>query len=331
MDQELTSLNPAPWVSSVWKRVFWCFQAAVTCALVLVLCRMCQWDRLATVWSSGDPRLWVIGVVLLNLSLLAGAFALLVLVRIGGQGFRWPRFVLDYAHVQSLCQVTPGQIGEALLPFMHGSAAVPSGAIAAGLLLQRMVAVLIVSVTAVCFASSWTGLGNVIAYVVAGIIGCTTIAYLISHDGARAAFNRVIGRRCGPILSGFYCSWLQMVREDRMRRLLPHVSLMIFRFAATVLSSYFVFLSFEIAVPIFELTGILAIATLATVVPISLNGLGIVEAVIVLALRPYGLRSEEILSACVTGRGLSLLVLLGWSLLFWMVRWSEHRTGRPRG
>ena len=303
----------------------------MTVTLAIMLCRICQWDRMASVWTSGDPRFWLIAAGFTNLSLLAGGLALLVLIRPDGRKFSGIRFLLDYAHVQSLCQVTPGQIGELMLPYMHGSATIPPGTIAAGLLLQRIVAVLIVAVTAVCFASSWLTPGYIIAQIGVVILGCIAMTALIGHVGARARFNAIVGQRYGPILKGFYGSWLEMTRENRMRRMLPHVSLMAFRFAMSVLGSYVIFLSLGVSVPLAPLTGILAIATLATAIPISLNGLGIVESVTVLSLRHYGPEAEEILSACVLGRSLIMLVLLSWSFLFWIVRWNEQRASQAAG
>jgi uncharacterized protein (TIRG00374 family) len=331
MNQDLTLINPVTSAQSVWKRAFWWIQVLVTCALVFALCQMCRWDRMANVWTSGDPRLWLVSVIFLNLCLLAGGVALLVLIRPNGRKFSGIRFLLDYAHVQFLCQVTPGQIGELMLPYMHGSATIPPGTTAAGLLLQRIVAMLIVAVTAVCFASSRISSEYVIAQSGFVILGCIAMTSLISHGGARARFNAIVGHRYGPILNGFYGSWLEMTRENRMRRMLPHVSLMALRFAMSVLGSYFIFLSLGVSVPLAALTGVLAIATLATAIPISLNGLGIVESVTVLSLRHYGPEAEEILSACVLGRGLMMLVLLSWSFLFWIVRWNEQRASQAAG
>ena len=329
VNQKLTSIDSATPVHSFWKRAFWWFQAIVTCALVVALFRMCQWDRVASVWNSGDPRLWLVCVVFLNLNLLAGALALLMLIRGEGNKFSWPRFLLDYAHVQSLSQLTPGQMGEAMLPYLRGGATIPPGTIAAGLLLQRIVAMLIVAVTAVCFASSWISPSYVVAQIGVVVLGCIGITYLIHHDGARARFNATFGRRFGPILTGFYGSWMEMTQEKRLHRLLPHVLLMSFRFATLVLANYVVYLSFGISIPLTALAGIIAVTTLATVVPISLNGLGIVEAVMVLSLRQYGLSSEEVLSVCVMGRSLWMLTFLNWSLIFWMVGWSEYRSRQP--
>ena len=220
------------------------------------------------------------------------------------------------------------EIGEAMLPFMHSSATVPPGTIAAGLLLQRIVAVLIVSVIAVSFASAWMTPGYIATQVGVVLLCCIAIAYLIGHDGARARFNTVVGRRYGPILNGFYASWVEMLQEKRFRRLLPHVLLMLFRFATVVLSYYVVYLSFGISIPFLALTGILAISTLATIVPISLNGLGIVEAILVMSLRRYAVDPAEVLSVCLMGRSLWMLVLLSWSMLFWMVRWCEPRASQ---
>jgi uncharacterized protein (TIRG00374 family) len=329
MNQDLTLINPVTSAQSAWKRAFWWIQVLVTCALVFALCQICRWDRMANVWSSGDPRLWLACVVLLNLNLLAGGLALLMLIRGEGKKFSWPRFLLDYAHVQSLSQLTPGQMGEAMLPYLRGGATVPPGTIAAGLLLQRIVAMLIVSISALSFAASWIKPVYFVAQIGVVVLGSIAITYLIGHSGARARFNAIVGRRYGPVLNGFYDSWVQMLQEKKLHRLLPHVLLMIFRFATMVVANYVVYLSFGISIPLPDLTGIIAVATLATVVPISLNGLGIIEAVMVLSLRQHGLSSEEVLSVCVMGRSLSMLTFLNWSLIFWMVGWSEYRSRQP--
>ena len=329
MSPELTSINDLSRVRSVWKRVFWGGQAVVTGALVVALYRMCDWNHLSAIWTSGDPRLWLVYVVFLNLSLLAGGLALLVLIRGDGKKLPAARFLLDYAHVQSLSQITPGQMGEALLPYMHSSATIPPGTIAAGLLLQRIVAVLIVSVIAVSFASAWMTPSYIATQVGAVGLCCIAIASLIGHEGARARFNAFVGRRYGPILSGFFGSWVKMLQEKRLRRLLPHVFLMVFRFAAMVMANYVMFLSFGISIPVFVLTGTIAVAVLATIIPISFGGLGIVEGVMVLSLGHAGVSSEEVLSVCVMGRCLSIFSLLNWSFLFWVVGWSEFRSNQP--
>lgn len=331
MSQKLTSIHHGSPVRSVWKRRFCWFQAVVTVTLVIVLCRICQWDRMASVWTSGDPRLWLVCIIFLNLSLLAGGLALLVLIRGEGREFSWLRFLLDYAHVQSLSQLTPGQLGEAMLPYLRGGATVPPGTIAAGLVLQRIVAMLIVSVTAVWFASSWIRPGYFIAQIGVVVAGCIAVAYLIGHDGARARFNAVVGRRYGAVLDGFYHSWVRMLQEKRLRRLLPHVLLMIFRFATMVVAGYVVYLSFGISIPLPALTGIIAATTLATVVPISFNGLGIVEGIMVLSLHRYGVSSEEVLLVSVVGRSLGMLNFLSWSVLFWIVGWGENRSSLRAG
>ena len=298
----------------------------MTCGLIVLLCYMCRWDRLAMVWSVGDRGLWLVTIVLLNLSLLAGALALYLLVRDGNSEILWTHFVLDYAHVQAICQVTPGQLGEALLPYMNRSTTAQPGTIVAGLVMQRIVAVLVVSLAAVVFCSSWMRPDALIAFTGGGVLFCVVVACLIGHTGIRAAANHFIGKRCGPVLNGFYSAWQKIVHENRTRRLLPHALLMILRYGATVTASYVVFRSFDISVPYFALTGVLAVATLATLIPISLSGLGVVEAVTVLSLRSYGVNSEEILAACLVGRGLTLIVLLNWSLVFWTVRWTSHRS-----
>ena len=329
MSQELTSINDLSRVPSVWKPVFWWVQAVVTGALVVVLYRMCDWNHLSAIWTSGDPRLWLVCVVFLNLSLLAGGLALLVLIRGDGKKLPAARFLLDYAHVQSLSQITPGQMGEALLPYMHSSATIPPGTIAAGLLLQRMVAMLIVAINAVCFGSSWMTTGHVAAPIGLMVLGFITITSLIGHEGARARFNAVVGRRYGPILNGFFGSWVKMLQEKRLRCLLPHVFLMVCRFAAMVMANYVMFLSFGISIPVFVLTGTIAVTVLATIIPISFGGLGIVEGVMVLSLEHAGISSEEVLSVCMMGRCLSIFSLLNWSFLFWVVGWSEFRSNQP--
>lgn len=303
----------------------------MTCALVLTLWRMCQWDHLATIWTSSDPRLWLVCVLLLNLGLLAGGLALLVLIRGDGNELSGPRFLLNYAHVQSLSQLTPGQIGEAMLPYMHASGNVSPGTIAAGLLLQRIVAMFLVAVTAVCLAPSWISTGYIAAQIGGVIFGCIAIAYLIGHEGARARFNTIVGGRYGPILSGFYGSWMQMLRNNRWHRLLPHVCFMIFRFVFVVLTYFVVYISFGISIPLPALTGITAVTILATIVPISLNGLGVTEAIMMLSLQPHGISAEEVFSACVMGRSLWMLVLFSWSCLYWIIGWGDCRRSQSVG
>jgi uncharacterized membrane protein YbhN (UPF0104 family) len=92
-----------------------------------------------------------------------------------------------------------------------------------------------------------------------------------------------------------------------------------------VASGYSIFQAFGVVVPFWDLAALMACTTLAVLIPISFNGLGVTEGIFVAALAAYGNGTEQVLTACLAGRLLSLVTLLAGSAAFWFLRWQDRQ------
>lgn len=285
-------------------------QLLLTACLLWLLLRHVTWDDLVQMRDRVAPGFIGVAALLTIATGLCGAVSLLVLFDLHGSARQRLQFAFDYLYVQALCQLTPAQMGEAALPYVASRGRYQPGEIAAALLVQRFAALLIVVVAALLGAGRWASAGTLWAVAGTVLLGCVLLALLISHAGVRGWINAQVGRRFGPILAGFYDAWRAMVRE-RPARLMLHLALMVLRFGLSVAGGYAMFQAFAIQVPFGELMALTALAILAGLAPVTINGVGVTEGVFVLALSGYGHGAEVVVASCLAGRVMTALVMAG--------------------
>ena len=297
-------------------------QLLVTLALFTLLLRSTTWEKAVQMWQQFDAGYLAAAIGFITISTTMGAIALLVLFELKGHPAWWARFTVDYFYVQALCLLTPAQAAEAALPYIAGRERFAPGEIAACLLIQRMIALGIIVLVAVAGAGRWAT--PALLWGAAGLVllACLTAIAIIGTASVRTRLNEFVTRHFGSILFGFYDTWTSVFR-DRQGRLLTHVLLMICRFFIGVGSIYATLMAFDVTVPFWEMSALAALATLSVLVPISINGLGVVEGIFVIGLADYGYGTEQVLAACLAGRVLSILTLLVWSALYFFLRWRD--------
>lgn len=284
------------------------FQLAVTAAILWLLLRHVTWDDLVQMRDRIAPGYLGVAALLTLVTGFSGAAALLVLFDMGGRARQRLLFAFDYLYVQALCQLTPAQMGEAALPYVASRGRFKPGEIAAALVVQRFAALLIVVIAALLGAGRWAPSSYLWGIAGAVLLVCVALGLLIAHAGVRGWINQQVGRRFGPILAGFYDAWRAMLR-DRPARLGLHLGLMVLRFGLSVAGSYALFQAFDIQVPFAELLALSALAVLASLAPVTINGVGITEGVFVLALSGYGYAPEVVVASCLAGRVMTALVM----------------------
>jgi len=306
-------------------RLWRVLQVLVTLALLAMLLRTFSWEKVVEMWRHLDGGYLAASVALIAGATASGAVALLVLFELKGHAAWWARFTVDYFHVQAICQLTPAQAGEVALPYVSGRGRFAPGEIAASLVIQRMTSLGIIALAAVFGAGRWADpvmLWGATAFV---LFSCLVAIAMIRNADIRGWFNEFVDRHFGSILYGFYDT-LTSIFRDRRGRLLTHVVLMLGRFMVAVASSYTLLVAFGVAVPFWDLAGLSALATLAALVPISINGLGVTEGIFVVGLANYGYGTEQVLAACLAGRVLGILTLLLGSAAYWFLRWEDGRS-----
>jgi uncharacterized membrane protein YbhN (UPF0104 family) len=295
----------------------------VAVALLALLLRSSSLEKFIDLWNHFNTVYLATGMALIVATITCGSIALLLLFELNGRTALWARFTVDYFHVQALCQLTPAQAGEMALPYIAGRGRFAPGEIAASLVIQRMVSLGIVVVVALAGAGRWTqtwilwGGGGLV------LLSCLAGIGMIRNGTIRTWLNNFVNRRFGPILFGFYDTWTGIFRERR-GRLLLHVILMICRFVIAVGAGFFIFRSVGVVVPFWDYAALTAWTTLALLIPISVNGVGVTEGIFVAALSAYGNGTEQVLAASLAGRTLSILILLAGSAAYWFLRRREH-------
>jgi uncharacterized protein (TIRG00374 family) len=295
----------------------------VTVALLGLLLRSCSWEKAVDMWLHFDAGYLAASVLLMTASVAGGAIALLILFELKGRLAWWGRFTVDYFYVQALCQLTPAQAGEVVLPYVSGRGRFAPGEIAASLVIQRMVSLGIIVLVAVIGAGRWAERSFLWSAAALVLLSCLAAIAIIRNYTARSWLSELVNRRFGPVLYGFYDTWTSVLR-DRRGRLLSHIILMMGRFALTVASSYAVLMAFGVAAPFWELAALSALATLAVLVPISINGIGVTEGIFVAGLADDGYGTEPVLAACLAGRVMVIFTFLAWSGAYWFLRWRER-------
>lgn len=303
-------------------RLFRIFQVLVALALLTLLLRTTTWDKAVEIWRQFDAGYLVATLALITASTAVGAIALLVLFELRGHFAWWARFTVDYFYVQALCLLTPAQAGEVALPYVSGRGRFAPGEIAAALVIQRITALGIIVFVAVLGAGRWAKPSLLWIAAAFVLLSCLAAIAMIRNTSVRGWLNAFVDQRFGSVLFGFYDTWTSVFR-DRRGRLVTHVVLMIFRFFVGVASTYAALMAFDVAVPFWDLAALVALATLAVLVPISINGLGVVEGIFVAGLADFGYGTGQVLAACLAGRALSIFTFLLWSALYWFLRWRD--------
>jgi uncharacterized membrane protein YbhN (UPF0104 family) len=158
----------------------------------------------------------------------------------------------------------------------------------------------------------WTALG-------AALLAPAALVAMVQSVRVRRWLGGLVARVLGQPLYGFYASW-KLLCGERRSRLGAHVVLMAARLLISVGFTYCILLSFGVSIPILPWTGIVCAAVLTTCIPISIWGIGTVEAVVVFGLGQFGVGSDFGLSTCLVWRALHIGVLMAWLGLYALVR-----------
>lgn len=304
---------------AAWRGWAWLWRLGVGAAILAALVAVCEPAEMARAWRRADARLWLACLVPLHAAVGAGAAALVVLLPRSGRGVRRGAFLAEYVEAQALSLLTPAQAGEAVLVLRSRALGLLPGEVAAALLVQRLTALSVIAgvlivLPAVCLPASAGAALSAAAVLVAAAVVVLAVGARLRHWA-----SQWVGRRFGPVLDGFVVSLAAIARAGRWR-LAMHAGLMTVRYFATVAASWLLFASFGVRVPFMVLAIVLAVVNIAGLVPITMNGLGVTEAIGVATLGQLGHAEADVLTACLVGRAIHLGMMLAWLPAAWWMR-----------
>ena len=291
---------------SAWKRLLPAVRVAFGVALVFGLALFLDWRAILQAMATAEPIWWLGSAVIYVGHLGLGYWALIVLLPKVGRRERL-RGMLTYGAVQAAALFTPARAAEAALPFALCSKQVTAGQVAAGLVLQRLVGLLVLFTLAVMAGSRLLGeVGWAVAGVAVVAIVATATATIACRP-VRSWVGGIVETRFHVTLPGFHKHYSAILNEGK-RRLAVHSIIMLLRAILNAAASYLVLLSFGVYIPFFFWVGVVAAAALAGLVPITPSGLGVSEGLVVFGLAAHGYQPEPILSTCLVSRAICVLV-----------------------
>ena len=215
-----------------------------------------------------------------------------------------------YSWIQAFSGFTPGRAGDLLIPVALKTDGLESVRLLAVTVVQRITNlwVILFSAAIAFFVNlrDWRSLLVVAAVCIGGCCVAPMVAIVSKALPRRWKGLHDAGQR------------LQLaIRATRRSVAVSHVLLVMLRFAANCAVGYVTIRALNVAVPVSSYLEAFTLAAFVTLVPVSLSGIGISEAVMWKMLAGYGCTVEVILAGGLVSRGLLVVVPLVISGVVW--------------
>lgn len=224
---------------------------------------------------------------------------------------RWFKY---YIYTVSASQVLPGKIGDFILVYFLKKEGAKTGASAALIILDKMIVLLVALLLAAIGIKLWIIESTVYWGIMAAVVILMAGLFVISPFGI-TLIKKVMGKYSSKF-PGFSLTIKQMVLQHSPRMALNFV-VIAFRFFVIALYYYSILRALGISAPILLMVPLFAITTIASLVPLTPNGLGVRESVGLLLFNKIGVGSDIAISLYLIDISLNyLLAALG--LYFFM-------------
>ncbi|HEX7063148.1 MAG TPA: lysylphosphatidylglycerol synthase transmembrane domain-containing protein [Woeseiaceae bacterium] len=289
---------------------------AVACVLLALLALGVDWDTLPKDLALLDGRLASLALAAIGCQMIVNAWKWSHSLRLHDLRFAWPYLFRSSCFAYFFNNFLPSGIGgDVYRVYRTMSPGVERSRPVSAVLLERAVgfaAMLAIGAIGALFLAGTSELARLYLFGVSGIavvlLGVTMLWSIADFDGLRRRLARV--------------AWLEPVRAN-LRRVGRHrlewIALAVACCAFQLLAAAVIFLAFAALgspVSMAAAAVITAAAGIASVLPISISGLGVVEGSIVGTAVGVGVDYDAAVLAAVTVRVLSLLVAAGCGLLY---------------
>lgn len=290
-------------------------QLVVTCSLFAVVVANCDWQEMGALWKTADWS-WCVLCAVLQLAYIALGWCSLALLIDATRTLRaWTQGMVHYAAVQVFAAYTPGRIGEAVLPYSLSNPETRSPEIAASLLLQRVVGMVLLVLFGAGSLACGIDLGVSVPFYVStaslgigALVACA--AFRWAHKNPAKTSDRL-----RDWLDCFGASWSDTLGGHR-GNLAAHVGVMTFRCFTSFAAWQCILLSFGASIPFTNVILLVCCLNLAAAVPISIAGIGVTDAVMAIGLSTVGYGPELAVALCLAGRGIHAVTAGLWLLLY---------------
>ncbi len=279
-------------------------QVVVTCALIAILLWQCDFEQLSNSWRGVDFRWWPVCGILQIAYVTSGWFALSILLGLKGSWLNTWKQAIHYGAVQLVAVFTPGRVGEAVLPFTMQIASKSSMNIASAMIVQRIASVfLLMLIGGLVTVFNWPALGWTL------ILGSLLIAAAtFGYQYPQVASSN--GLESKGLLQGIRAHCATCATP----KILKHLGVLLVRFSLSVLAWQTIAISFHLDLDLYQVTLVVALMNLGSLLPISFAGIGIVEGILMASLAQFGCTAETAVAM-----GMAARVITATSAAIWTI------------
>lgn len=234
---------------------------------------------------------WLILLILVIrlITFLIGAYNVSLLINTKKKIISFSKIFRYYCLTWSLSLFVPGKIGDfSLIYFLIKKKKIKLGKASAAFILDKIITFFIMSIFAVCgFFIFFTRMQSIKLSILLLIVFVFLLFFLFSSF-LRDMIKKYVLRSYAKRFKGF-SSYIFDIFKEHKKKIILNFILTIVRWVIDALVIYLLFLSLEVHVPLLTVVIIKSITSIVSMIPITLNGLGIRESTAVFLFGQIGI------------------------------------------
>lgn len=278
------------------KKVLWTiFKILIGFTLIGILFYNIGFSRIYEVLSNVPASYIIIIFIFGILDIILAALNLMILLRPVAKKLKFRDLFRSYLCSWSLAFFVPGKIGEASLVYFLGDEVEP-GKTATVFLLDKLITFIVLSLLSITGVFIFFGFNKALLLFLAAVLFSLSFLLLFLSKKVRSLMKILLGKY-SILFKGFYKTFLDYLKNKKKYMLLDFMVTFIKAYGPALLIFIFLKYYFDQDVSFFYVFLITAMGILATIIPISANGLGVRELVVLLLYGIIGVDSALVLTA----------------------------------
>jgi len=204
----------------------------------------------------------------------------------------------------SLGLLLPGKLGEFSFAYLLSREKLSLGASSAVIILDKLVMVFVIAFFAIIGTAIF--FSNKLHYMIMLILLVIAATYVFFSKPVRKIIRRLLGKYAEKF-TGFYDAFFELT-SNHQRQILKNLTATLLRLFLNTTAIWLILLSLDVNLPIWKLFIIKSTTVMASLLPITINGLGIKESVGVYLYTLLGVPAVKAASAYIIGWALDYLL-----------------------
>jgi glycosyltransferase 2 family protein len=294
-----------------------------------------DWRKTVTVLASTDATLALLAVVVLSLNIFISTWKWQILLRSHGLIIPFHEALRAYWVGLFCSNYLPSTVGGDVVRMVMLRRLGRSAEVAASIVLERVTGLVVLLICSAIglgirpayfdIGGAWFVLSSSIAVSMALLLTLTMLSsslnrWLLSARVTKVSMVQLLRAKLGKLSNA-----IEHYRADR-RAVMFNLLLSILFYIIIMLFQFMLLVAVGADVPFLDVAAIAPIIPLVSLLPVSMNGLGVAEGAFVLFYTQAGVLPEQALAAAALRRVLALLVTLVGGMY-----WVADRPGRVQG